>query len=123
MEPNAIMILRVVKRLKTAVGYHELGMSRHALRWLESAQQLDTAGPFGLVAEVLRQQFAQYDEDHVAPANNLEIAVRALPDSARLAFELTLAICYGQPDDKGRVANIGALTRGLKPEAQPKPAH
>ena len=36
MESNAGMIVRVLKRLKAAVGYHELGMTRHALRCLDS---------------------------------------------------------------------------------------
>ena len=35
MEANAIKTVRVLKRLKAAVGYHELGMKQHALQCLD----------------------------------------------------------------------------------------
>ena len=42
----------VLKRLKAAVGYHELGMTQHALRCLDSLASLGEIGPFGLVTDV-----------------------------------------------------------------------
>ena len=32
MDRNEAKLARLLKRLKAAVGYHELGMSRHALK-------------------------------------------------------------------------------------------
>ena len=49
MDSNAGMIVRVTKRLKAAVGYHELGMRQHALRCLDSLDLLGEIGPFGVV--------------------------------------------------------------------------
>src|SRR5208283_2300127 len=38
MKSNAGTIVRVLKRLKAAVGYQELGMTKHALRCLDSLE-------------------------------------------------------------------------------------
>ena len=46
MESNASKILRLLKRLKAAVGYHELGMTQHALRCLDSLASLGEIGHF-----------------------------------------------------------------------------
>ncbi len=61
-------IVRVLKRLKVAVGYQELGMTQHALRCLKSLASLGGIGPFGLVAEVLRGEFVKQAESHVSAA-------------------------------------------------------
>ena len=122
MEPNAGKIVRVLKRLKTAVGYHELGMTQHALRCLDSLSQLGKIGPFGLVAEVLRAEFVKHAENHVSAAGALEIVACMLPTPASRAVQMTLAACYGQANDNRRAANSVAFARGVKPEGQPKPA-
>jgi hypothetical protein len=44
------MIVRVLKRLKAAIGYHELGMTQHALRCLDS---LDLLGKIDTLASLL----------------------------------------------------------------------
>lgn len=122
MESNASMIVRVLKRLKAAVGYHELGMTQHALRCLDSLASLGKIGPFGLVADVLRGEFIKSRENHVSAAKALEIVGCMLPTPARNAIEMTLAACYGQGNDMGRAANSVVRARGAKVEAQPKPA-
>ena len=66
MESNAGMIMRVLKRLRAAVGYHELGMTQHALRCLDSLVSLGKIGPFGLVQEVLRAEITRNREDHIS---------------------------------------------------------
>lgn len=121
MESNAGMIVRVLKRLKAAIGYHELGMTRHALRCLDSLASLGKIGPFGLVREVLRGEFLSNREDHVSAAKALGIVACMLPTPARHAIEMTLTACYGQTSDTGRTANHVAWARGAKP-VQPKPA-
>jgi hypothetical protein len=122
MESNAGMIVRVLKRLKAAVGYHELGMTQHALHCLDSLALLGKIGPFGLVREVLRGEFLSNREEHVSAAKALEIVACVLPTPARHAVEMTLAACYGQGNDVRRAANSVACARGAKSEGQPKPA-
>ena len=41
MKSEATTIVRVLKRLKAAVGYQELGMTQHAVRCLDSLASLD----------------------------------------------------------------------------------
>ena len=65
MKSNAGTIVWVLKRLKAAVGYHELGMTEHALRCLDSLASRDKIGPFCLVAEVLRGEFVSHAENHI----------------------------------------------------------
>jgi hypothetical protein len=120
MESNAGMIVRVLKRLKTAAGYHELGMTQHALRCLDSLASLGKIGPFGLVQDVLRDEFINDRENHISTAKALEIVACMLPTPARHAIQVTLAACYGQVNDVGRAANSVARARGATPEAQQK---
>ena len=122
METNAGMIVRVLKRLKAAVGYHELGMTQHALRCLDSLASLGKIGPFGLVVDVLRDECVENREHHVSAAKALEIVACMLPTPGRHAIQMTLAACYGSAGDTARAANNKACARGAKPETQPKPA-
>jgi hypothetical protein len=122
MKMDAGKVVRVLKRLRTSVGYHELGMTQHALRYLDSLTQLGKIGPFGLVAEVLRGEFVKHRENHVSAAKALEIVACMLPRPAGDAIGMTLAACYGQTSEAGRAAKILACARGAKPERQPKPA-
>ena len=121
MESNASKIVRVLKRLKTAVGYQELGMTQHALRCLDNLVSLGNIGPFGLVADVLRGEFVKDRENPVSAAKALETVACMLPTPARHAMRLTLATCYGQGNDVGRSANSGASVRGAKLEVRPNP--
>jgi hypothetical protein len=120
MERNTDIILRVLKRLKTAVGYQELGMTRHAMRCLDGLAELGKIGPFGLVADVLRDEFAKNRESYFPAAHALEMVACMLPSPARHAVEMTLHACYGQASEAARSANIAAGARGVK-APQPKP--
>jgi hypothetical protein len=91
MESNAGMIVRVLKRLKAAVGYHELGMTQAALRCLDGLASLGKIGPFGLVQEVLRGEFVKDCENRVSATKALEIVAFMLPMPARHAITMTLA--------------------------------
>ncbi len=122
MKSNAGTIVRVLKRLKAAVGYQELGMTKHALRCLDSLESLGKIGPFGLVREVLRGEFIHDRENHVSAAKALEIIACMLPTPSRDAMRMTLAACYGEAGNMGRAANNMACARGAVPEGQPKPA-
>ncbi len=121
MKLNADLIVRVLKRLKAAVGYHELGMTRHALRCLDSLTELGKIGRFGLIAEVLRGEFLRGPEKHLPAAEALEIVACMLPAPARHAVEMTLAACY-MSSDTSMAANSRATDRGVKLEGQPKHA-
>jgi hypothetical protein len=120
MKSNAGTIVRVLKRLKAAVGYQELGMTQHALCCLDSLVSLGKIGPFGLVADVLRGEFVHARENHVPAAKALEIVACMLPPSARDAVQWTLAACYAPVNDGVRAANNNAYTRRAKPKAQSK---
>ncbi len=122
MEFNAGTIVRVLKRLKAAVGYHELGMTQHALRCLDSLPQLGEIGPFELVAVFLRDVFLKHREEQVSAAKALAMVESMVPTPARHAIQMTLAACYGAVNDAGRAANNMARARGAKPEGQKKPA-
>jgi hypothetical protein len=119
MEPNVIKNVRVLKRLKAAVGYHELGMTQHALRCLDSLTQLGTISPFELVADVLRDEFINHR--HVSAEKALDIVACMLPKPARRAVRMTLAACYSSENSQ-RMANDRAVVRGAIPEALPKSA-
>ncbi len=122
MERNSGKIVRVLKRLNAAVGYHELGMTQHALRCLDSLDLLGEIGPFGVVQDVLRDVFVTNPEKHVSAANALEVVACMLSTPARHAIQLTLDTCYGQDIDTARAANNRASARGAKPAGQHKPA-
>jgi hypothetical protein len=65
---------RALKRLRAAVGYYELGMSRHAINQLDSLLQLGDTGPFRLAAEILRAEFLKASADSGTAAQALGIA-------------------------------------------------
>jgi hypothetical protein len=117
MISDATTIVRVLKRLKTAVGYHELGMTQHALRCLDSLKSLGKIGPFGLVEEILRGEFAANRKNHISVAKALEVVSCMLPMPARRAIRMTLAACYGQVET-GRAANSVACTTDAKLEVR-----
>ncbi len=99
MESKTTTTVRVLKRLRTAVGYYELGMTQHALRCLDSLAELGKIGFFGLVAEVLRDEFAKGGK--VSTSNALEIVACMLPGPGRRAVRMTLAACYGSENGGG----------------------
>ncbi len=100
MEANAIKTVRVLKRLKTAIGYHELGMKQHALRCLDSLAALGKIGPFGLVADVLRDEFT--NDRQVSAEKALDIVACMLPAPATARG----------PDDAGHVLWFGKQPKG-----------
>ena len=122
MESDASMIVRVLKRLRAAVGYHELGMTQHALRCLDSLSPLGQIGSFGLVQEILRSEFVKDKEQHPSAAEALEMVARTLPTAAKYAVAMTLVACYGQGNDAGLAADDMARARGAKLKGQSKPA-
>jgi hypothetical protein len=122
MERNAGMILRVLKRLKTAVGYQELAMSQHALHCLDSLSQLGNIGPFGLVADVLRSEFVKGASSRSSTAKALETVACMLPTPGRHAIQATLAACYGHVSDSSRSANKKASARGALPKVEARHA-
>jgi hypothetical protein len=91
------------------------------LRCLDSLDLLGKIGPFGVAQDVLRDVFIT-NREHVSAANALEVVACMVSTPARHAIEMTLAACYGQGNDMGRVANSPACARGAKPAGQPKPA-
>ena len=122
MEPNASKIVRVLKRLRAAVGYHELGMTQRAVQCLHSVESLGTIGPFAPVVDILRREIVRNQEDAASIANALQRAACLAPPPARDAISVTLAACYGDVNDGSRTANDMASARGAKPVGPSKPA-
>jgi hypothetical protein len=122
MKLDASTVVRVLKRLRTAVGYHELGMCQHASQCLDSLMHLGNLGPFVLVIDVLRGEFVNNRENHVSAAKGLEIAACMLPRSIQHAISMTLATCYGRTSNTSRITASVDRTRGPEHERQPKPA-
>jgi hypothetical protein len=124
MKTNPITISRLLRKLRTAVGYHELGMTVQALTCLDSVS--GKIGPFSLVIDVLRAEFLAVESRQVFPASALEIVACMLPVSASRAIKLVLAACFG-PSETGRAGGIRAGTRsvtcsfGLKSARYPYP--
>lgn len=113
--------MRVLKRLRAAVGYHELGMTPHALRCLDSLTSLGKIEPFGLVSEVLRDEFIANRGDRIPVANALQIVACMLPTPARRAVQMTLAACCGSSGIDRTTSNRGVACR-VVPVDQAKPA-
>jgi hypothetical protein len=114
MERNTILIGRILKRLKAAVGYHELGMTQHALRSLDGLSSLGEIRQFEPVIGVLRHEIVKNRENPLSAMSALEAVASLLPKSANDATTLTLAACYGL-SDSGRSANNAAFARGAQP--------
>ena len=122
MKPAECKLVRILKRLRSSVGYHELGMNRHALRCLDSLAQFGKIGPFALVVEILRDEFVKKGGLHTSAANALEIVAAMLPTPARHAVDLTLAACYGPSGNSARKINTAAVARGANTAVENKPA-
>ena len=95
MDRNAAKLARLLKRLKAAVGYHELGMMQHAVRCLDSLSVVGEVGAFALVADILRDEFLRGPADQLAAASALEVAEGMAPRAARRAIRTTLVTCFG----------------------------
>jgi hypothetical protein len=95
MDPKAIKLARLFKRLKAAVGYHELGMAEHAVQILGSLASLGDIGPFAFVADILRDEFLRGSADDFSAASALEVAEALAPRDARRAIRMTLVTCFG----------------------------
>lgn len=118
MEPQVHMILQVLRRLRTAVGYHELGMTQHALRCLDSLGSLGKIGHFGPIVDILRGEFVRNVQNHVCVASALETAACKAPPPARYMIEMTLAACYGPFNETGR-ADANTRSSRLSRTSQP----
>jgi hypothetical protein len=114
METTTTKTVRVLKRLKAAIGYHELGMTQHALRCLDSLSSLGKIGAFGLVAEVLRDEFTS--GRNVSAEKALDMVSCMLSGRARRAVRITLATCYG-PQQSERSGTDRSSTRAAATES------
>jgi tetratricopeptide (TPR) repeat protein len=112
---EAATVVRVIKRLKAAAGYYELGMTGHALERLDSLGELEPIGPFALAAEIMRAEFLKAQADYGGAAAALESAACTLPGPQSQALRLALSACYFQAGDVDRAVNNLGYARGAKP--------
>jgi hypothetical protein len=111
------MRLRVLKRLRAAVGYSELGMTQQALRCLDIIESFGNIAPFGIVVDILRCEFVKNVENDVSAANALRVVASMLSTSERRAIRMTLAVCYGKIDVNRESESSDAKDRNATPEA------
>ena len=98
--------VRVMKRLQAAVGYHELGMTQHALQCLTSLWELGDIGPFRAAQRILRTAILGGSDGYSGIAKALEDAANTLPPPQRQALWQALHGCYrplvDMPRTRGR---------------------
>jgi len=87
-------LIRVLKGLRAAVGYHELRMPQHAMRCLH-ALPLATINAFEPVIEILRRGIIRNDADAASIVEALREAAGSAPSPLADACKLTLIACYG----------------------------
>jgi hypothetical protein len=119
MNTNAVLMVRALKRLKAAVGYYELGMTRHATSELDCLRGMVDTGPFRAAEQMLRAEVLKAEEQFEAAAEALESAARMVPAPFNHALWLALSECYRQVGNLDAVANSLACARGAKLPPQP----
>jgi predicted Zn-dependent protease len=120
MNVEDALVVRIIKRLKAAVGYYELGMMQHALDCLESLQSLGDIGPFSIAEEMLTAQILQAEHRYEAAAQALEAAARLLPAPFDQALWMAVSQCQRQAGNMDEAANSLGCARGAK---LPEPPH
>lgn len=105
-------VVRVMKRLNAAVGYHELGMPQHALQCLTSLWELGDIGPFRTAQRILRTAVLEGREDPGALAKALEEAADRLPPPQKHALWRALGGCYRPTVDMPRAITRRGSRRG-----------
>ena len=120
MNAYQALVVRVIKRLKTAVGYYELGMVQDALASLDSLKELGDIGSFVLAEEMLRAEILKTEHRYEAAAQALESAARLLPAPFNQALWVALSECYRQAGNSQGAVNSMGCARGAK---LPEPPH
>lgn len=111
---EARTIVRVLKRLKAAVGYQELGMRTQALACLDDMLRLGDPGDFRRAERIIRADVLLSNGNTRLAAKALEIAACSAPAPENMALWLVLATCYLSPQGSNRSANEKAAGRGAK---------
>ena len=94
MKSNLGELIRILKGLRAAVGYHELRMPQHAMRCLH-ALPIASINAFEPVIEILRRGIIRNDADAASIVEALWKAACSAPSPVADAFKLTLIACYG----------------------------
>ena len=99
MNSNLGELIRILKGLRAAVGYHELQMPQHAMRCLH-ALPLASISAFEPVAEILRRGIIKNKADAASIVEALREAACSVPSPVKDAFNLALVVCYGNSFDR-----------------------
>lgn len=119
MEVNLAHAVRLTKHLRSAIGYHELGMTQHALQCLDQAQLIGDIGPWRLAIDMVRGEVLHSAHRYEAAAEALEHAARLTPAPYNQAIWLALSACYREAGDTQRAVDTLACARGVKPPETP----
>jgi tetratricopeptide (TPR) repeat protein len=115
MELENTKVVRITKRLRSAIGYYELGMFQQAIASLDHLDELGELGPFKLAAEMVRAEALKAQKQYSGAAVALETAARMLPAPHDQSVWLALSMCYRQAGDTERAINSMGCARGAKP--------
>jgi hypothetical protein len=115
-------VVRAMRRLRAAAGYHELGMAKQAMACLDSVVELGEIGPFRLAVEVLRAEMLKSSGDFSGAAKALENAARVVPAPQNQGLWLALSACCREAGDDCRAVNSLGYARGARPPEIPNDA-
>jgi tetratricopeptide (TPR) repeat protein len=109
MTPEHVQFLRIVRRIREATGYAELGMFQHALNRLS---HLGNLGPLEAeVALVRGEMFRLMNRTDEAQREFQTAAVKFPSPQDRTAW-LALSLLYRQTGDTSMAISMLALARG-----------
>lgn len=115
MQHDNLQLVRVMMRVRHAMGYFQLGMTQHALACLDAAEKLPPLGPFALVIPVLRAEILGGKRSYEEAAKALELLAEKLPPAYGQPLWAALSMCYRHSGDNERAVQSLAYARGVKP--------
>jgi hypothetical protein len=116
MKAEVRTVARVLKQLKAALGYYELGMNPHALQCLDDLLQRNNIAPFRLAVEALRVELCKSLEEN-ATAEGLKSTARRRPFPHHRTLWAAVNACHEHLGGASQAANGLALARGAAPQA------
>jgi len=112
MDFDPLNSIRILKRLRQATGYLELGMADQAL---ERLQGFGDPGPLEAEVAFLRGEALRIQHRYRDAAAALKTAARKAPFPHDRSAWLALSLCYRQAGDTRRAIQSLARARGALP--------
>jgi tetratricopeptide (TPR) repeat protein len=113
MKTNDIHFARVVRRIREATGFIELGLPQYALDRLEG---LDEPGPFTAQIELVRGEALRRQHRYFDAVASLKRAAAKAPAPIKQSAMLAISACYHQTGDHAKAMDAYASARGVAPK-------